>query len=43
MGVALVYWLKKETRNQKVVSSNPGIRYFMENFHINLCCLFEKD
>ena len=25
---ALVLWLREETRNQKVVSSNPGVTFF---------------
>ena len=29
---ALVYWLKEEAHNQKVVSSNPGVRYWMDIF-----------
>ena len=31
---ALVYWLREETHNQKVVSSNPGARYRMAIFNI---------
>ena len=31
---ALVWWLREETRNQKVVISNPGTRYWMDIFHI---------
>ena len=29
---ALVYWLREETCNQKVVSSNPGIRILDGHF-----------
>ena len=35
---ALVKWLREETRNQKVVSSNPGAGYWMDIFHIHICC-----
>ena len=34
---ALVEWLKEETRNQKVVCSNPGTRYWMDIFTL-ICC-----
>ena len=33
---ALVQWLREETRNQRVVSSNPGTGYWMDVFHIYL-------
>ena len=34
---ALVKWLKEETHNQNVVSSNPGTTgYWMKFFHISL-------
>ena len=43
---ALVQWLKEETHNQKVMSSNPGVGYWMDIFHIillkNMYCLLEK-
>ena len=32
----LVLWLSEETRNQKVVSSNPGAGYWMDIIHIYL-------
>jgi len=28
----------EETCNQKVVSSNPGAGYWMDIFHIHICC-----
>ena len=31
-------WLWEETHVQKVVGSNPSTLYWMENFHIYLCC-----
>ena len=33
---ALVQWLKDQTRNQKVMSSNPGTIYWMDILHIDL-------
>ena len=33
---ALVWWLREETHNQKVVRSNPGNGYWMDVFHIYL-------
>ena len=30
-------WLKEETHNQKVVSSNPGVRYWIDIFTL-ICC-----
>ena len=39
---ALVQWLKEETHFQKVMSSNPSTRYWMDIFHINFYCLFER-
>ena len=32
----MVLWLREETHNQKVVSSNPGAGYWMAIFHNNL-------
>ena len=34
---ALVSWLREETHNQKVVSSNPGAGYRMEFFTFIYC------
>ena len=31
-----VLWLREETYNQRVVSSNPGIVYWIDIFHIKL-------
>ena len=36
MSRSMVWWLKDETRVQKVLSLNPGTGYWMDIFHINL-------
>ena len=40
----MVWWFREETHNPKVVSLNPGARYWMDIFHINLllnCIMFD--
>ena len=36
--LALVWWLLEETRVPKVVSSNLSTLYWMDIFHIHICC-----
>ena len=32
----MVEWLREEAPNQKVVILNPGAKYWLDIFHINL-------